>query len=182
VTLTFELVTLFYRGHVLTMTNRPAKYCDCHFLRYWADMVFALNGTVTLTFNLVTSTFTGVISWVWPIFPLSTMTVTYKLFKILSGHGFCIKWYCYLALWPSDLKICRVIYWPWPIFLPSIMTVTYNLFKILTWHDVANGRTDRQTDGQTDGRTPYHNTSKVLLRAYKNLVYILTKNTNAYPA
>jgi len=24
------------------------------------------------------------------------------------------------------------------------------------------------TDGQTDGRSPYHNTSEVLLRAYKN--------------
>jgi len=25
-----------------------------------------------------------------------------------------------------------------------------------------------RTDGQTDGRTPYHNTSEVSLRAYKN--------------
>jgi len=52
------------------------------------------------------------------------------------------------------------------------MTVTHKLFKILSGHDVANGRTDRRTDGrtdgQTDGRTPYHNTSEVLLRAYKN--------------
>jgi len=82
-------------------------------------MVFALNGTVTLTFDLVT------------------------------------------------LKFIGVIYWPWPIFLPSTMTVTHKLFKILSGHDVANGRTDRQTDGQTDGRTPYHNTSEVLLWAYK---------------
>jgi len=50
-------------------------------------MVFALNGTVTLTFDLVTSKYIGVIYWPWPIFLLSTMTVSHKLFKILSGHG-----------------------------------------------------------------------------------------------
>jgi len=37
---------------------------------------------------------------------------------------------------------------------------------------LTDGQTDRRTDGrtdeQTDGRTPYHNTSEVLLRAYKN--------------
>ena len=50
-------------------------------------MFFALNGTcVTLTFDLVTSEFIGVIYWPWSIFLLSTMTVTHKLFKILSGH------------------------------------------------------------------------------------------------
>ena len=49
-------------------------------------MVFALNGTVTLTFDLVTSKFVGVIYWPWPIFLPSTMTVSRKLFKILSGH------------------------------------------------------------------------------------------------
>ena len=49
-------------------------------------MVFALNGIVTLTFDLVTSKFIGVIYWPWPIFLPSTMTVTHKLFKILSGH------------------------------------------------------------------------------------------------
>ena len=76
-------------------------------LRYWADKFFALNGTVTLTFDLVTSKFIGVIDWPWPIFLPSTSTVTYKLVKILSGHGFCIKWYCDLDLWSSDLKIYR---------------------------------------------------------------------------
>ena len=33
---------------------------------------------------------------------------------------------------------------------------------------LTDGQTDGQTDGRTDGRTPYHNTSEVLLRAYKN--------------
>jgi len=50
------------------------------------------------------------------------------------------------------------------------MTVTYKLFKILSGHDVANCRTDGHTEGRTDGRTPYHNTSEVVLRAYKNHV------------
>jgi len=61
-----------------------------NFSRYWADMVFALNATVTLTFDLVTSKCIGVIYWPWPIFLLSNMTVTHKLFKILSGQGLCI--------------------------------------------------------------------------------------------
>jgi len=98
------------RGHQLTMTNLPYQepwLSLINFSRYWADMVFALNGTVTLTFDLVTSKFIGIIYWPWPIFLPSTMTVTHKLFKILSGHGYCIKWYCDLDLWPNDLKICR---------------------------------------------------------------------------
>jgi len=49
-------------------------------------MVFTLNGTVTLTFDLWTSESRGVIYWPWPIFLPSTMTVTHKFFKILSGH------------------------------------------------------------------------------------------------
>jgi len=76
-----------------------------NFSRHWADIVFAINGTVTLTFDLVTSEFVGIIYWPWPIFLSSTMTVTHNLFKILSRHGFCIKWYCNLDLWPSNLKI-----------------------------------------------------------------------------
>jgi len=54
--------------------------------RYWADMIFAFNPSMTLTFDLVTSKFVGVIYWPWPIFLQSTTTVTQKLFKILSGH------------------------------------------------------------------------------------------------
>jgi len=49
-------------------------------------MFFALNATVILTFDLVTSKCIGVIYWPWPNFLPSTMTVTQKLFKILSGH------------------------------------------------------------------------------------------------
>jgi len=49
-------------------------------------MVFALNATVTLTFDLVTSKCIRVIYWPWPIFLLCIMTVTQKLFKIWSGH------------------------------------------------------------------------------------------------
>ena len=89
---------------------------------------------MTLTFDLQTSKFIGVIYGPWLIFLLSTMTVTHKLFKILSGHCFCIQCYCDLDLWPSDLKCIGVIYWPWPIFLPSTMTVTQKLLKILSGH------------------------------------------------
>jgi len=152
-----------YRGHLLSMTNLPTKYHDCHsetfqdiewkwflykmllwpwhltywpqnvygsstdhnqsfytvewlslinFSRYWADMVFALNATVTLTFDLVTSKCIGVIYWVQPIFLLSTMTVTQKLFKILIGNGFCIKATVTLTFDLLTPKCIVVINWP----------------------------------------------------------------------
>jgi len=111
VTLTFDLVTSEFIGsstdHDLSSYKVPWLSL-INFSRYWADMVFALNGTVTLTFDLVTSEFIGFIYWPQQIFLPSTMTVTHKLFKILSGHGFCIKWYCDLDLWLSDLRIDRV--------------------------------------------------------------------------
>jgi len=97
-------------------------------------MVFALNGTVTLTFDLVTSKFIGVIYWPWPIFLTSTMTVSHKPFKILSGHGFWIKWYCDLDFDLVTLKFIGVIYWPWPIFLLSTMTVSRKLLRY--WADM----------------------------------------------
>jgi len=49
----------------------------------------------------------GVIYWPLQIFLQSTINVTHKLFKILSRHEFCIKCYCDLDLWPSDLKVYR---------------------------------------------------------------------------
>jgi len=74
-----------------------------------------------LTFDLLTSKFIGVIYWPWPIFLQNTMTATHKLFKILSGHVFCIKCYCDFDLVTS--KFIGVIYWVWPIFLLSRMSL-----------------------------------------------------------
>jgi len=155
-------------------------------------MVFALNSIVTLTFDLVTSKFKEVIYWPWPIFLQSTMTVTHKLSIYWADMIFALNGIVTLTFDLVTSKCIGVIYWPWPIFLPSTMTVTHKLLKILSGHDVANGRTDGRTDGwkiltdghllgilvpnkcpsvcpdrRTDGRTPYHNTSEVLLRAYK---------------
>ena len=96
-------------------------------------MVFALNGTVTLTFDLMTTKSVSVIYWPWPIFLPITMTVTHKLSTILSGHGFCIKSTVTLTFDLVTSKFIGIIYWPWPIFL-STMTDTYKLFKILSEH------------------------------------------------
>jgi len=99
------------------MTNHPTKYYDCHIgtIRViWADMVFAWKA--------------------WPISLSSTMTVTHKLFKILSGHGFCIKWYCDLDLWPCDLNIYRGHLLTMTNLSTKVMTVTHKLFTILSGH------------------------------------------------
>ena len=80
-----------------------------------------------MTFDLIC---VGVIFWVWPIFLQSTMTVTQKRFKILSGHGFC---YCDFDIWLTSTFI-GLIYWPWPFILPNRMTVSHKLFKIVSGH------------------------------------------------
>jgi len=72
-------------------------------------MGFALNDSVTLTFDLVTLKFVGVIYWLWQIFLPRRMTVSHKLLKILSGQGFYIKCYCDLDIkcWHIDLIMYR---------------------------------------------------------------------------
>jgi len=65
------------------------------------------NASVTLKFDLLTSNFIGIIYWPCPIFLPSTMAITYKLFKILSWHCFCIKCYCDLDIGPTDLKMYK---------------------------------------------------------------------------
>jgi len=97
-------------------------------------MVFALNGTVTLTFDLVTSKFIGVIYWPWPILLPSTMTVTLKLFKIVTDMVFALNSTVTLTFDLVTSKCIGVIYWPCPISLQSTMTVTHKLFKILSRH------------------------------------------------
>ena len=74
----------------------------------------------------------------------------------MSGYGFCIKCYCDLDLWPSDLKIYKGYLLTMTNLPTMLMTVTQKLFKILSGHDVANGRTDGQTDRRTDVITDGH--------------------------
>jgi hypothetical protein len=98
------------RGHLLTMTNLPTKLSWLSLKNssiYRADMVFVQNATVTLTFDLLTRKFIWVIYWPWPTFLPSIMTVTQKLFKILSWHGFCTKCYSDLDLWHTDLEFYK---------------------------------------------------------------------------
>jgi len=84
---------------------------------------------VTLTADLVSSKCIGVIHWVCPIVlhVQSTMTVTQKLFKLLSFMIFAFNASVTLT---SDLvtsKSIGIIYWPWALFLPSTMTVNHKL-------------------------------------------------------
>jgi len=98
-------------------------------------MVFAWNATVTLTFDLLTLKSVGVIYWPCPIFLPRRMTVSHKLFKILSWHiFFLLNATVTLTFDLLISKIIGVIYWTWLIFLPSTMTVTQKLFKILSEH------------------------------------------------
>jgi len=60
------------------------------------------------------------------------MPVTFKLFKILSGHCFYIEWYCDLTFDIVTSIFAGFIYWSCPIFLLSTMTVTQKPIKILS--------------------------------------------------
>jgi len=72
------------------------------------------------------------IYWPWPVFLPSKMNFTHKLFKILSGHGFCIKCYCYLDLRPKNVSGSSTEYDQSSYQVPWLS------------HDVAIGRTDRR--------------------------------------
>ena len=102
----------------------------------------------TLTFDLLTLLLIGVIYWPWPIFLPRRMTVSHNLFKILSRHGFCIKCYCDLDLWPTDLKMYRGHLLTMTNLSTKYHDCHLELNKIMSGHDVANRRTDRQTDGR----------------------------------
>jgi len=123
-----------YRGLLLSMTNLHIIYHDCHSetSRYWANIVFALNDTVTLTFDLVTLKYIGDVYWVWLIFLQSTMTVTHKLFKIMGGHFFASNATVTLTFDLLTSTFISVICLHWKLFLPSRITVTYTLFKIFS--------------------------------------------------
>ena len=86
-----------YKGHLLSMTNPPTKYHDCHLE----------------TFQEIKRTWflQKMPIWPWPsdlkmyrghlmsmTYPPTKYHATQKLFKILSGNGFCLKCYCDLDI------------------------------------------------------------------------------------
>jgi len=85
-----------------------------------------------------------------------------NFFKILSGHGFCIKCYCDLDLWPSDLKM----YWG-HLLMTTNLSTKYHDCHSLTFQDIertwCGKRTDRRTDGQTERRTKCQSTMCICL-------------------
>ena len=84
---------------------------------------------MTLTFDLVTSTFIGVVYWPWPIFLPSRTTVTHELLKNWADIVFALIATVTLTFDLVTSRSVGVIYWPWLIFLP---TFTHKIFKILS--------------------------------------------------
>jgi len=106
----------FVLPSIMPITQKIVKILTEHSL--------CIESTVTLNFDLVTSKCIWVIYWLWPIFKLSTkfigviywpwtifllrrMTVSHKLFQILSGQGFSIKCFCDLDIWHIELIMYR---------------------------------------------------------------------------
>ena len=111
VTLTFHLLTFKFIGVIywlllIFIPKRMTVGQNLFKILSWY-VFFPLKANVTSTIDLAASKCKGVIYWVWKIFIPSTMTFTKKLYKILSRHGLCIKCYCDLDIWFTDLKMYR---------------------------------------------------------------------------
>jgi len=121
---------------------------------YWAETVFTLRVTVTLTFDLLTPKSIGVFYskkaiTLWSLKPLGQ-----RVLELLSGNGFHSSGHCDFDLRPTDPKINRGL----------LLNKGYHPLKfegsgskgtrvIERKRTVTDGQTDRRIDGQTDRRT-----------------------------
>ena len=72
---------------------------------YWAETVFTLWVTVTLTFDLLTPKSIGVFYSIRAITLWSLKALGQRVLELLSGNGFYSSGHCDLDLWPTDPKI-----------------------------------------------------------------------------
>ena len=124
---------------------------------YWAEKVFALRVTVTLTFNLLTLKSLGFFNSISAITLCSLKALAQRVLKLLSGNGFHSSGHCDLDLWPTDSKINRDLllnkgYHPIR-FKGSGSKGTWVIERKRSFDRRTDGLTDRQPDGQTDRRT-----------------------------
>jgi len=54
------------------------------------------------------------------------MTISHKLFKIVSGHGLCIKCYCDINIWPSDLVATTMQFAVDNLLFPVFSSTTFS--------------------------------------------------------
>jgi len=76
---------------------------------FWAEMVFTLRVTVTLTFDLLTPKSIGVFYSIRATTPWSLKARAQRVLKLLSKNGFYFLGHCDLDLWHTDPKINRGI-------------------------------------------------------------------------
>jgi len=76
-------------------------------MRYWAETVFTLWVTVTLTFDLLTPISIGVFYSKRATTLWSLKALAQRVLKLLSGNGFHSSSHCDLDLRPTDPKIER---------------------------------------------------------------------------
>jgi len=74
---------------------------------YWAETVFTLRVTVTLTFDQLTPKSIGVFYSIRAITLWSLKALAQRILELLSGNGFHSLGHCDLDLWPTDPKINR---------------------------------------------------------------------------
>jgi len=76
-------------------------------LSYWAETVFTLWVTVTLTFDLLTSKSKEVFYSIRDTTLWSLKALAQRVLKLFSGNGFHPLGHCDLDLWSTNIKINR---------------------------------------------------------------------------
>jgi len=99
------------RGILLNKGYHPMKFegLSSKNSSYWAETVFTLWVTVSLTFDLLTPKSIGVFNSIRAITLWSLKAWAQRVLQLLSGNGFHSSGHCDLDLWHTDPKVKRGI-------------------------------------------------------------------------
>ena len=92
---------------IINKGYHPMKFEGSGYSSYWAETVFTLRVTVTLSIDLPTPISIGVFYSISAITLWRLKTLGQRILGLLSGNGFHSSGHCDLDLWPYDPEINR---------------------------------------------------------------------------
>ena len=124
---------------------------------YWAETVFTLRVTVTLTYDLLTPKSIGFLYLIRDITLWSLKALGQRVLELLSGNEFHSSGHCDIDLWPTDPKIKRGLLLK-KRYHPMKFEGSGSKGYLSYWAETkcdrrTDGLTDRRTDRQPDGQT-----------------------------
>jgi len=99
---------------------------------YWAETVFTLQVTVTLTFVPLTPKSKGFFYLIRAITLWRLKALDQRVLELLSGNGFHSSGHCDLYLWPTDPKSVGVFYYIRAITLWSLKALGQRVLELLS--------------------------------------------------